>query len=100
MEMINLFKQILQEQELILKNYKQDFLQVWKNWVEEYGGAEVADFFVKNCDELILKWLSVIFPFRKEDFKIIISALSDAIIIPPTVCKDPSISRYPFFPCL
>ncbi len=72
MEMINLFRRILKEQEFILKNYKQDFLQVWKNWVEEYGGAEVADFFVNNCDELILKWLTVIFPFRKEDFKILI----------------------------
>ena len=70
MEMINLFKQILKEQELVLKNYKQEFSQIWKNWGDEYGGAEVANFFENNCVDLMLKWLAVIFPFRKEDFKI------------------------------
>jgi len=70
MDMINLLKQILTEQKLVLKNFKAEFLQIWENWMQEYGGSNVANFYVNKGGEILQNWLTIVFPFRKNDFKI------------------------------
>ncbi|MHA1386586.1 MAG: HAD-IIA family hydrolase [Candidatus Helarchaeota archaeon] len=71
MEMIPYLRQILKEQETELKKFKKEFFNIWENWSEEYGGSNIASFFVNKGKIIMLKWLSNVFPFRKEDFKIV-----------------------------
>lgn len=70
MDMNILFGEILKEKEFILKDYKEEFLKIWEKWVQENGGANVVNFFVNKCQELLLRWLTVIFPFRMNDLNI------------------------------